>query len=77
MFHRNGISKKINLREFPFGPDSYSTWPLPQQPCSGIVFQAIPVHLQIKPGCSGHTSEAMLELRTLGPEIDTVCARLG
>lgn len=56
MLHRNGISWKINLQDFAFGPDSYSP---ASQPWSGIVFQAIPVHLQVKPGCSGHTSEGM------------------
>lgn len=48
MFHGNEISRKINLREFPFGPDFYSTWPLPRQLRSGIVFQTIPVHFTNK-----------------------------
>ena len=40
------------------------------------LFQAFPVHLQMKPGCSGHASEAMPGARMPGPETDTVCAVL-
>lgn len=57
MFHGNDNSRKINRRHLPFGPDSFSAWPLPRQPFPGIGFPAVPVHLQIKAGGSGHASE--------------------